>query len=453
MKPRRRAQPKSAPARNPVDPAYLRHGYKTVVLSEVKPWERNPRTHSAAQIKQLRASIREFGFTNPLLIDEKGRLIAGHGRRTAAMAEGMTKAPAIELRGLSTTQKRALVIADNQLALTASWDDDLLRLELEALGKDGFDLSLVGFSDTDVARLLGPTAGDTDPDEVPEVPVKPVSKLGDVWLLGTHRLVCGDCTKPETWARLEVPAGCVVFSSPPYNVGRASSLRDRYKPGTNSKRRMYQDYDDNLSETEYVALLTKSVACALERVDSVAFNVQLLAGSKRPLLHWLNDHASHLTDVITWSKQKGSPHIQPGILTAQFEWIVLLSKSKDASRVVPHSSWQGKVSNVYEAPAQSVNEFSKTHGATFPVHLPEWIMGTLMDKCVGVVDCFCGTGTTLIAAERLGRLGFGIEIAPAYVDVAIERWQKFTGKEATLEADGHRFSVVKQKRHGKARAA
>lgn len=187
--------------------------------------------------------------------------------------------------------------------------------------------------------------------------------------------------------------------------------------------------------------------------DTVAFNLQPLAGSKRPLLKWMDDNSTHFVDLITWDKGHGAPHIQPGIMASQFEWIIIMARKENASRVIPHSSWQGKYSNVYKAPPQRNNEFASKHGATFPVHLPEWVLGDLMNRSRGVVDCFLGTGTTIIAAEKLGRDGRGIELSPAYVDVAVKRWQDFTGQAATLEGDGRTFAEIAGQRLPQDKAA
>lgn len=417
---------------------------KYAPVESLIPYARNSRTHSDAQVAQIAASIREFGWTNPVLVDGERGVIAGHGRILAARKLGLTEVPTIELSHLTESQRRAYVIADNQLAQNAGWDFDLLKIELGDLSGDGFDLTLLGFDDALLQSLMAPagTDGNTDPDAVPEVPADPVSVPGDVWVLGRHRIVCGDATNPDDWAKIDIGADFVTFTSPPYNAGAASGLRDKYRPGVPKTRKFYDQYSDDKSGDEYAQLLADTVSAAFAFTGAVVMNVQPLAGAKRPLLRWMNDAAPHLVDVITWDKGHAAPHIQPGIMASRFEWLVVLSREENASRVVPFSSWQGKYSNVYQAPPQRANEFAKSHGATFPVHLPEFIIGDLMNRARGVVDCFLGTGTTIIAAEKLGRDGRGIELSPAYVDVAIKRWQDFTGQQATLEADGRTFADV-----------
>ena len=264
---------------------------------------------------------------------------------------------------------------------------------------------------------------------------------------GGHRLVCGDSTDAGAWDALNIPDGFVVFSSPPYNVADASGLRDKYEKGKPKSAKFYGKYDDNKSDDEYTSLLQTVMAEGLARCQCVALNLQPLANAKRPLIRWMNANADHLVDVITWDKGHAAPHIQSGILASRFEWIIIMSAAKNASRVIPHSSWQGKYSNVYSAPPQRDKKFAAVHGATFPVHLPQFVVGDLMNRSRGVVDCFMGTGTTIIAAEMLGKTGLGIELDPIYVDVAIKRWQDFTGQKATLEETGQTFEDVADARY------
>lgn len=417
------------------DPAY-----KMVSTADLIPYARNSRTHSDAQVAKIAASIKEFGFLNPIIIDGERGIIAGHGRVMAANKLGLKTVPCIEASHLSAAQKRAYVIADNRLALDAGWDNDLLKIELQDLDDNGFDLALTGFEIGELDAILADkTDGLTDPDEVPEPPAQPVSRKGDLWICGDHRIICGDATNPDDWARLAIEDGFVVFSSPPYNVGAASGLRDKYEKGKAKSKKFYDEYSDDQSDGGYVDLLQGAMNAAFGFVDTVAFNLQPLAGSKRPLLKWMDDNSTHLVDIITWDKGRAAPHIQAGIMASQFEWIIVMERKENASRVIPHSSWQGKYSNVYKAPPQTKNEYASQHGATFPVHLPEWVVGDLMNRARGVVDCFLGTGTTIIAAEKLGRAGRGIELSPAYVDVAVKRWQDFTGKKAILESTGEPF--------------
>jgi DNA modification methylase len=410
-----------------------------ISIAKLIPYAANSRTHSDAQVAQIAASIREFGWTNPILVSDKNDIIAGHGRLLAARKLGMEEVPVIVLDHLSKAQQRALVIADNQLALNAGWDMDMLKAEIEDLSLEDFNLDLLGFDEKFLDGLLEPepTAGLTDEDDVPEVPETPKTVLGDVWVLGRHRVVCGDATSIDDWNKLKIEDGIITFSSPPYNLG--SSIKLSGNSSLKNASSAYSTYEDNASESGYVELIEGALSCAITHCDVVSFNLQPLAKSKRPLMKLMSDHSSNLIDIITWDKGHAAPAMAEGVMSSRYEWIFLFSSKDDASRAIPYASWRGKWSNVYQAPPQRNNEFAKIHGATFPVHLPEFVIGDIMNRSRGVVDCFCGTGTTIIAAEKLGKIGYGIEIDPKYVDVIVKRWQDFTGQKAIHAETGEAF--------------
>jgi DNA modification methylase len=411
--------------------------------ADLIPYARNTRTHSPEQVAQIAGSIREFGFTNPVLIDGENGIIAGHGRVMAAQKLGLTKVPCIRLAHLTETQKRAYIIADNKLALNAGWDEEMLALEIGELQETDFDIDLLGFDQSEIDALFAieVNEGLTNEDEVPEVPEQPVTVQGDVWVLGRHRIVCGDATDSSAWDKLNIEDGVVTFSSPPYNLGESIKLSGN--SSLKGKKSAYSTYEDNASATDYIGLIEGALSCAISHCNVVAFNLQPLAKSKRPLMRFMSDHSSHLIDIITWDKGHAAPQMATGVMSSRYEWIFLFSSKDDASRSIPYASWQGKWSNVYQAPPQRNNEFAKIHGATFPVHLPEFVIGDIMNRSRGVVDCFCGTGTTIIAAEKLGKIGYGIEIDPKYCDVIINRWQDFTGQQAIHESSGKTFDEMK----------
>jgi DNA modification methylase len=413
---------------------------ETRLVADLIPYAANSRTHSDAQVAQIAASIKEFGWTNPILIDDDNTIIAGHGRLLAARKLGMEEVPAIILDHLTKAQQRALVIADNQLALNAGWDMNMLKAEIEDLSLEDFNLDLLGFDEKFLDGLLEPepTAGLTDEDAVPEVPETPKTVLGDVWVLGRHRVVCGDATSIDDWNKLKIEDGIITFSSPPYNLG--SSIKLSGNSSLKNASSAYSTYEDNASESGYVELIEGALSCAITHCDVVSFNLQPLAKSKRPLMKLMSDHSSNLIDIITWDKGHAAPAMAEGVMSSRYEWIFLFSSKDDASRAIPYASWRGKWSNVYQAPPQRNNEFAKIHGATFPVHLPEFVIGDIMNRSRGVVDCFCGTGTTIIAAEKLGKIGYGIEIDPKYVDVIVKRWQDFTGQKAIHAETGEAFN-------------
>ena len=413
--------------------------------SKLLPYARNSRTHSDAQVQQIAASMAEFGFTNPILIDENDQIIAGHGRLSAAHLLKIDEVPCIRLSHLSETQKKAYVIADNKLALNAGWDDAMLALELKDLESEDFDLSLTGFNDDELAKILVEAVeGQTDPDDVPEVQDTAITVLGDIWVLGKHMLVCGDSTNINNWDKLNIESGFVCFTSPPYNLGKSAKLSGNKK--LKKSGNAYDDYGDDKSGEDYSNLINEVLTISISYCDCSAFNVQPLAGSKRELLKLFDKFSSNLIDIITWDKKNSAPQMAEGVLSSRYEWIVLFSKDMNASRRIPLSSWRGKYSSVYEAPPQRKNEFASIHGATFPVHLPEYMIGDLMNRSRGVVDCFMGTGTTLIAAEKLNKECRGIELSPQYCDVIIRRWQDFTGKNAVHSETGKTFNEMMNER-------
>jgi len=413
---------------------------KYVAIGTLIPYINNAKKHEPAQIDQLAASITEFGFNNPILVQGKN-ILAGHGRILAAAKLDMEKVPTIDLSHLSDAQRKAYILADNRLGeVNTSWDTELLSIELEGLKDDGFDIEIVGFDDS---FILGETDdSDIDPDEVPETPDAATTVFGDVWVMGEHRIICGDATMVNVWEKLGIPEGFAVVSSPPYNLGDSAGVRDKYVKGAPRRKGVYNEYNDSSSDDEYIQLINDAMTNGLIHCDVVAFNLQMLKGCKTALLKWMSDNGERIIDIITWDKGKAAPHIQPGVMASRFEWIFLLSKTVPATKVVPMSSWQGKFSNVFEQTTGS-NEFAAVHGAVFPVALPEYIGGDLMNRCRGMVDCFAGTGTTMIAAERLGKGSRGIEMDPVYVDVAVARWQEYTGKQAILEDDGRTFDELK----------
>ena len=415
--------------------------YKQASVNALVPYARNSRTHSDAQIDKIAASIREFGFLNPVITDGDNGIVAGHGRIMAAQKLGMDEVPVVEAAHLTEAQKRAYVIADNRLALDAGWDDEMLRVEFAELKDAGFDLDLTGFTPDEIDALQldpEPDEGLTDEDAVPDEPEQPVTVEGDVWVLGRHRLICGDGTSADNWDSLNVGDHFVCMTSPPYNLGKAAKLSGNAAMNDSP----YGGYSDDVSADDYQRMLGDLASLAIGYCDAAVVNVQPLADSKRPLMAWINQWVDHMVDVITWDKGHAAPHIQPGVMASRYEWLVVLSADSPASRVIPLASWQGKYPNVYAAPKQTANEYSKVHAATFPVHLPEFVIGDLMNKARGVVDPMMGTGTTLIAAEKLGRDCRGIELSPAYCDVIIKRWQDFTGQKAVHEETGKTFDEV-----------
>ena len=424
--------------------AKLKIKYRPV--DSLVPYARNARTHSAAQVSQLAGSIREFGFTNPVLLDGAEGILAGHGRVLAAQALGFKQVPTIDLAHLTPAQRRAYVIADNQLALKAGWNEELLALALGELNELDYDLAVIGFSDAELARALEAgrqTKGQTDPDAMPPKRATVISRTGDIWRCGRHRIVCGDATSADDWAALEVERPSLVFTSPPYGVGDGARLRDHYVPGRATRKSLYRTSDDD--PKKWLELMGVWTELALKACDCVVCNVQMLAANKRHMVQWLADFSDHLVDVVVWDKKSGPPQMHENILTNAFEWIFILSNKPDASRAIPLGNFHAIESNIVRVSPQQ-KFLADDHGAVMPVSLAQWIIDVIGARAISIIDPFLGAGTTMIAAEIAGRACSGLEIDPAYVDTAVERWQTFAGEAATLDSSGHTFNEVARER-------
>jgi DNA modification methylase len=410
-------------------------------VSRLLPHARNARTHSPEQVAQIAASIREWGWTVPVLVDEDGRLIAGHGRVMAAQQIGLTEVPAMVARGWSDQKKRAYMLADNKLALNAGWDEDLLRLELGELQGFGLDLSLTGFGDDELAALLLPNEGQTDPDEIPEPEAVAVSRPGEVWLLGRHRLACGDSTDPGTVAA--VLAGAkphLMVTDPPYGVSYDANWRNEPEK-LNAK-----------SKTAFGGLgIPRNAAKGLVLNDD--------------RMDWTEAWSLFPGEVAyVWHGERQSPEIVQQFRVAGFEPRNLIVWAKDGliiSRGHYHPQhetcwylvrkggtghWSGdrKQSTLWEIPKNRKNETG--HSTQKPVECMRRPIENNSQAGDAVYEPFSGSGTTIIAAELTGRACRAIELSPTYVDVAVRRWQAFAAQDATLEGDGRTFAAVAEER-------
>ncbi|WP_394892228.1 site-specific DNA-methyltransferase [Mesorhizobium sp. AaZ16] len=373
---------------------------------------------------QIAASIGEFGWTNPVLVDGENGIIAGHGRLLAARKLGMSTVPVIELAGLSEAQKRAYIIADNKMALNAGWDNELLGLELGGLASLGFDLSLTGFDDLEIATLtsLGP-AGLTDPDDIPDTPEQPTTLPGDVWLLGKHRLICGDSTKAEDVERvLNGVKPHLLVSDPPYGVGYDPEwrvTRGIAGSGTASGRVLN---DDRADWREAWALFPGDVAY----VWHASLFAPVVADSLEAAGFSLRYH-------IIWDKTR--------LVIGRGDYHWQHEPAWYAVRKGRTGHWAGdrKQTTVWAIPhRKSVSG----HGTEKPVECMKRPIENNSSPGQAVYEPFSGSGTTIIAAEMTGRCCHAIELNPAYVDVAVKRWQEFTGQAAKLEGDGRTFAEL-----------
>ncbi len=406
-------------------------------VDELIPYARNSRTHSDAQVAQIAASIKEFGFTNPVLIDETGSIIAGHGRVLASRKLNLVSVPCIQLSHLTEAQKKAYIIADNKLALNAGWDDEMLAVELIDLKDMGFDLDLTGFNTDEIDALLAPvgTEGLTDEDAVPEVPEAPVTVLGDVWLLGNHRLMCGDSTSIDAVETLMAGQKAdICFTSPPYNAANSPTEKNgsgKYLSGKQS---------DDRSLSEFRQLLDDFTTNSLTVCDYVFSNIQSLSNNKLALIEHVYNLREKYADVMIWKKGSGQPAMARRVLNSAFEYIYVFSN--DATRAIGKKDFRGTIPNIFELSPNAGKAYANIHKATFRVELPLMFIDWFVES--SVYEPFAGTGTTLIACEKRSKICYSMELDPKYCDVIVQRWQEFTGQTATLEANGNPFISLKK---------
>jgi DNA modification methylase len=377
-------------------------------LDQLIPYVNNSRTHDGQQVAQIAASIREFGFTNPVLIDEDDSIIAGHGRLMAARLLNLETVPTIKLEGLTDTQKRAYIIADNKLALNAGWDNELLMLELDALKDADYDLDLTGFSADEISDLMPEqlTAGLTDEDAVPDVPEIPHTVLGDVWVLGNHRVMCGDSTSIDAVEKLmDGQKADMVFTDPPYNVGFC---------GRSGKHDVIKN--DALSDNDFESFIVE-VCNTIKAINPAVYYIWC-NWNFYGILQGKLDYKS----CIVWAKNvfglgHGYRH--------QHEFCLFNGK---VDEVVKNESdlWEIKKDSKYVHPTQK------------PVALSVRAFGNHI-KLINVLDLFGGSGSTLIGAEQTGRKAFLMELDEKYVDVIVKRWQEFTGRKAIHADTGLEF--------------
>lgn len=404
-------------------------------IATLLPYARNSRTHSPEQIAQIAASIREFGFTNPVLIDADNGIIAGHGRVMAAQSLGLAEVPCIRLGHLTETQKRAYVIADNQLALNAGWDMDTLRAELEALQAEAFDLPLLGFDDETMAELLAepPGAGNTDPESTPPLQADAISRIGDVWIMGGHRIMCGDSTDAGSVALLMNGARAALMQTdPPYGIAYNSA--DLHVNGSNHAP---IENDDILDGEKLQSFLEAVIRAALPSLqEDAAFYLWhpmltqgtffAAAAAADILIHrqiiWAKPsmvfgrgdyHWQHELCFYGWRRGNRPPFHGPRNQTTL--WQVGRETSKDHPTAKPVALW-----------VPPINNHTKPGGLMY--------------------EPFSGSGSQIIAAESTGRRCYAMELSPRYVDVAVRRWQDHTGKQATLEGDGRSFAQIEAER-------
>ena len=410
-----------------------KHEFKKISISEIKPYDRNARTHSTEQVKQIMDAIKEWGFTNPLLIDEQGNLIAGHGRLEAVKQlnkvdfkdEPILELPAIVVKGLSDSQKKALIIADNQIALNAGWDYEVLALELKELESVNYDLDLLAFDNVDelLSGVISESESESEitkgTDDAYELKDKYDIKVneGELWRLGEHYLICGDSTKPETLERLlkshDATKADMVITDPPYNVD--------YQGGTGEALKIK---NDNMSQDDFIDFLTAifkniknytraggSFYIWYAGFKAYEFNTALKLGglAMRQELIWVKN-------TITLSRSDYQWAHEPCL----YGWV-------DGASHFWYSDRKQRTTLFFDKPLKS-----DLHPTMKPIELFAYQIGASSKEGDIVLDTFGGSGTTIIACEQLGRRGAVVELDPFYCSAIIDRWQKLTGKTAEL---------------------
>jgi DNA modification methylase len=420
-------------------------------LETLEPYARNSRTHSPEQVAQLVASIREYGWTNPVLIDERGGVIAGHGRIIAARQLGMAEVPCIVLAGLTEAQKKAYIIADNKLALNAGWDEELLRLELEDLKGLDFDLGLTGFSAAEI-DLIFPApekSGLTDPDEVPDVPAEPVSKPGDVWILGRHRVMCGDSTNAHDVGMLFAGGGMprLMVTDPPYGVQYDAKWRNNAGISSGGAHGVVLN-DDIADWSAAWALFPGDVAyvwhagskshIVAESLLRNGFEIRTqIIWAKNQLVIGRGDyHPQHEPCWYAVRKGKAGRFVGGRKQKTIWRFVADMVRPDEKVFVCPDGNTllaiSGDESTVWEIPKPLKSETG--HSTQKPVECMARPIRNNSQRGDDVYEPFCGSGTTVIAAEQTGRNCYAMELNPPYVDVTVRRWQNFTGQKAFLES-------------------
>lgn len=422
-------------------------------LSDLSGNPRNPRKITDEKLKMLEKALNEFGDLSGIVFNRRsGQLVGGHQRlkvlphdaeividqtlstptTTGTVAEGhvLINGESFRYREVDwdDTKEKAANIAANKhggefdLPILSEW-----LLELDSMN---IDMDLTGFDQTELENIMAPVhqvEGQCDDDEVPEVQAEPITKRGDIYQLGRHRLMCGDSTSPtDLESLMGANRADICFTSPPYNVGNNGNMKGQ------EVGKKYLSTSDDKSESDYLDFLTENLNLCLTHASEVFYNIQLLGANKLVLVDLLSRYKESFKDLIYWVKDNAAPHIEPGVMSSYVEWIICLSLDNNSKKFHKTNAPRGSLKNVIRGPGNGQNEYSKIHNATFPVYLAEAVINDFSKPRMIVLDTFGGSGTTMVAAEKTGRCAYLMELDPKYCDVIVARWENFTGQKAKL---------------------
>lgn len=431
--------------KNHIQIEYLPH-------TALKPHPKNPRTHSVRQVKQIARSIEQFGFVSPILLDDEGFIIAGHGRLLAAQQLGMDDVPVVHLAHLTKAQAKALMLADNKLTENAGWDQALLAECFIELGEMSFDLEITGFEMAEIdLTIQGFQAAESDSaDEMPDIPSHtPVTRAGDLWLLGRHRILCGNSLDPMAMQRLmQSDRAQMIFTDPPYNVpvdGHVGGLGD-------IRHREFAMASGEMTAEQFTSFLT--TACENMAAHSTDGSLHYICMDWRHLREMLaagHQAYTELKNICVWVKDNGG---MGSLYRSRHELVLVfkhgIGKHRNNVELGAHGRYR---TNVWEY--AGVNSFSRNHDdegnllTLHPTVKPVTMIADAIMDCTKrgelVLDTFLGSGSTLIAAEKSGRICYGMELDPLYVDTAIRRWQNLTGQQAVRAGDSKTFDALVDK--------
>jgi DNA modification methylase len=387
---------------------------KLVKIGSVKGNSRNPRFIRDEKFKKLVASLVEFpemATLRPLVVDENMTVLGGNMRLKAMQELKWKEVPIVVAEGLTDAQKDEFVIKDN--VGYGEWDWENLANEWDAEELTRWGLEIPGF---DVDLEL---EAEEDEYEMPDE-LQTDIVLGDLFEIGEHRLLCGDSTDSDQVAKLmNGEKADIAFTSPPYNAGKSEALSGN----THTTDNKYNEYNDNQTQSDYLDLLVGFTNNALMNAEYLICNIQSLAGNKVALIDYLYQYKNNFIDVAIWDKGHGAPAMAENVMTSAWEYMFFISSKDKASRAIPNAKFRGTVPNIYRGKPNRNNEFSSVHAATFPIDLPEWALQFTKEKDI-VLDQFCGTGTTMVAAHQLKRKCFGMELDPKYCQVIVDRMRK-----------------------------